>query len=229
MLVSLGRPDQRARRLAEAQAAARAAGFGLVVAEPPAAISADDDHEAAAERIARAVAAELARLRPAVVVSPSPHDIHHGHETVGRAVRTVLEGAGARPAWWMWGLWGDLPRPNVYVPFAEPVLARQADALRAYAGEISRNDYVTMISARARANAVLGSERVFGFGAPAASRLALAELLTDARYDGRRWTGTPPRVFDAEAPLALPGGRGRLLDPWLDAPSASSLAPPLAD
>ncbi len=83
--------------------------------------------------------------------------------------------------WWMWGVWGDLPAPNVFHAFDARVLERSAHILDAYAGELERNDYQRLLAGRAAANAVLGSERVFGFGSPAASTLPYADLLTEVR------------------------------------------------
>jgi len=60
----------------------------------------------------------------------------------------------------MWGVWGDLPAPNVFYAFGEEDLARMLHILEAYQGELERNDFRRLLAGRATANAVLGSERV---------------------------------------------------------------------
>lgn len=135
-----------------------------------------------------------------VVVSPSPHDVHHGHETVARGVQQAMASLPPTVRWWMWGLWGDLPAPNVFHPFGEASLVRMLHILEAYQGELERNDYRRLVAGRATANAVLGSERVFGFGSAAASSLPYAEVLTEVRRVGRRWMASEAHQLD-EGPL----------------------------
>jgi LmbE family N-acetylglucosaminyl deacetylase len=220
LAVGLGRPAQQARRGAELDAARRAIGFETIVHEPPLAISDGDDLAAAQRALRETLGRLLAAEDFGLVVSPSPHDGHHGHEAVGRAVRDAL---AARPdgaaGWWMWSIWADLPLPTLYVPFDEERLARILGALGAYAGEIARNDYPTMVRSRAEMNRVLGSERVFGYGASAQPG-RYAELLTEVvRADGA-WLACAPRTLDPARPLS--GRRGELpFGWWLDAPSVA--------
>ena len=94
--------------------------------------------------------------------------------------------------WWSWGLWRDLARPTIYVPFGDRRLAGLQHALAAHRGELARNDFAELLRARAIASRVLGAERVFGFGSPRASEEPYAELLSD---DGRG------RILDLEHPL----------------------------
>ena len=97
-------------------------------------------------------------MTPSIVVSPSPHDVHHGHETVGRGVQWAMAELDPAVRWWMWGVWGDLPAPNVFYAFDQRVLDRAGHILEAYTGELERNDYRRYLSGRAAANAVMGSE-----------------------------------------------------------------------
>jgi hypothetical protein len=123
--------------------------------------------------------------------------------------------------WWMWGVWGDLPAPNVFFAFDQKTMDRALHILEAYAGELERNDFRRLLTGRATANAVLGSERVFGFGAPAASTLPYAEVLTEVRHlDGRFMASEPHQLDEGPSPEA----RFDLdLTPWVTAPSAHQL------
>lgn len=221
LVVSLGRPDDRKRRRAEAEEASDRAGFELVVADPPLEISRDDDLTRAEAEVRRLVEAHLAEREPSVVVSPSPHDRHHGHEVVARGVREALRGRPDPPLWWMWGLWGALPFPTLFVPFDERRKEEIEGALEAHAGETARNDYRRLVAARGQANAVLGAELVFGFGSDGRGS-EYADLLTEVLREqgewrlGRRRELDPSNPFDTE-PLDSADG-------WVDAPSSSQLS-----
>jgi LmbE family N-acetylglucosaminyl deacetylase len=224
LAVGLGRPEQRARRGAELEAARRSTGFRTIVHEPPLAISAGDDLALAQRTLAATLAELLDGGAYGLVVSPSPHDGHYGHEAVGRAVRDALAARGdSAPAWWMWGIWADLPLPTLYVPFDEDRLARVLDALGAYSGELARNDFAAMVRGRAEMNRVLGAERVFGYGAAARSDGAYAELLTEVVREGGEWLACAPRVPQLASPLA-----DRRLELrfgwWIDATSVADRA-----
>jgi LmbE family N-acetylglucosaminyl deacetylase len=181
-VVSLGRPDDHARRRAEATDAARRAGFELVVRGD----SPIDDW----------LRSLLGELAPTIVLSPSPHDAHPSHEAVAHATGTALAATQDPPVWWQWGLWADLRSPTIYVPFDDDVLAEAQHMLAAYAGELARNDYARLLEARAVTYAVLGSERVFGFGSARASTLPYAELLTELDFVDTTWQVQPPRMLD---------------------------------
>jgi hypothetical protein len=123
--------------------------------------------------------------------------------------------------WWMWAVWGDLPAPNIFYAFDERILDRAVHILEAYAGELERNDYRRLISGRAAANAVLGSERVFGFGSAAVSKLPYAEVLTEVRLMDGRFMGCEPHLLD-DGPFP-DSGFDVDLTTWLDSPSAREL------
>ncbi|HEY2214381.1 MAG TPA: hypothetical protein VGH31_04935, partial [Acidimicrobiales bacterium] len=136
----------------------------------------------------------------------------------------VLRAMVALPSslrWWMWGVWGDLPAPNVFFPFDEVSLNRQLHILEAYEGELERNNYRQLLSGRAMANAVLGSERVFGFGYPAASTLPYAEVLTEVRHLDGHWMASQPHHLD-EGP-AHTDQFDLDLSAWLNGPSVHDL------
>jgi len=147
------------RRRAEAEEAARRAGFAPVFLDPPLNIDLDGDLARATRRIATELPGLVREHDASIVVSPSPHDVHHGHEAVGRGVQRALAVLPPTVRWWMWGVWGELPAPNVFFAFNGRVLERAAHILDAYTGELERNDYQRLLSGRATANAVLGSER----------------------------------------------------------------------
>jgi LmbE family N-acetylglucosaminyl deacetylase len=203
--VSLGRPADRERRLAEVREACRRADFELVDT-PRLAIGGGDDRDAAQAELTAIVTRLIAERGAGVVVAPSPHDGHHGHEVVGRAARDAVAAAGGGhrpPRLWFWGLWADLPWPTLYAGFGDDDLARAEHVLAAHAGELARNDYAGLLRARAVANRTLGAERVFGFGS-AVRPQPYAELLTEVV--GERTGGA--RELDPANPLADAPGDG---------------------
>jgi LmbE family N-acetylglucosaminyl deacetylase len=221
VIASLGFPDQWERRQAEAEEASRRAGFVPVFLNPPLDISLDDDLPTATARVATEVPAIMKEYEATIVVSPSPHDVHHGHETVGRGVQEGLKALPSEVRWWMWGVWGDLPAPNLFFPFDERTMDRTMHILEAYAGELDRNDYRRMLTGRAMTIGVMGSERVFGFGSPAASDLPYAEVLTEVRCIGDRFMASEPHQLD-EGPS--PEGSFTVdLSAWVESPSVHQL------
>jgi LmbE family N-acetylglucosaminyl deacetylase len=192
-VVSLGRPDDSARRRAESVDAAARAGFTLALPDG----SPVDDW----------LRSLLHEHAPAIVLSPSPHDGHPAHEAVGRATGAALAAMEAPPVWWQWGLWADLTAPTLYVPFDGDVLAEARHVLAAYAGELARNDYMRLLEARSIAHAVLGSERVFGFGSTRASTLPYAELLTELVGGDHGWHPGAARLLDPASALVSASDR----------------------
>jgi LmbE family N-acetylglucosaminyl deacetylase len=227
VLASLGFPDQWERRRAEFEEASRRAGFLPVLLDPPLPLSLTDDLARASDRVAAELPQIVAAHEASVVASPSPHDVHHGHECVARGVQRALEALPSTVRWWMWGIWGDLPAPNVFFPFGERELSRMLHILEAYTGELERNDYRRLLSGRAMTNAVLGSERVFGFGSPAASPLPYAELLTEVRRMGSRWMASEAHQLD-DGPLADQWVDVDLTA-WIEGPSVHQLVGPIRE
>ena len=221
LALSLGRPDDHERRRAEVVEACARARFGLVIAEPPIAMSATDDRDDAEERVRWQLGMALDGADPPeIVVGPSPHDVHHAHELAGRAIRDVLASRDAPPAWWMWAIWGDLAFPTLVTTFSGDRAEEINHALSAHEGEMARADHRVHVDARGRLTAITAAEKVFGFGAPAlgADR---AEVVTEVvRKDGA-WLLGAPRALDAATPLARPSSRP--VDDWLDSPSPRDL------
>jgi hypothetical protein len=118
----------------------------------------------------------------------------------------------------MWGLWADLPHPNLYVGFDDEHVARAIHVLEAHAGELERNDYRLVVRGRAKVNRVLGSERVFGWGARARPQ-PNAELLTEVVWRDGEWWASSARELDPGIPLADGGGAPVRLGWWMDSPS----------
>ncbi|MBV8463778.1 MAG: PIG-L family deacetylase [Acidimicrobiales bacterium] len=221
VVASLGFRGQWERRRAESEEAARRAGFVPVFVDPPLDLDLGADRSLAADRIAAELPAMVKEHDASIVVSPSPHDVHHGHEAVGRGVQRAMAVLPSTLRWWMWGVWGDLPAPNVFYGFDQKMLDRALHVLDAYAGELERNDYRSYLWGRASANAVMGSERVFGFGSAAVSALPFAELLTEVRLLDGRFLATQPHLLDE-------GGQPTStydadLTAWLESPSVHEL------
>jgi len=215
---SLGHPEDHARRLGELQAAGDRLGFTTTVMEPLAEIGRVDDLDRAVLDVADAVSAQIEAHHPDVVVSPHLTDGHHGHEAVAQGVRTALERSTSGPVWWSYAIWNDLPRPNVFAPYDEPVLARVRHAIAAYEGENARSGYDAMYPARAVVNRTLGSERVFGFGTATAADSPYADVFTELRHGASGWQYAAPRMLDAADALRadwLPG----TVDWWVGQPS----------
>jgi LmbE family N-acetylglucosaminyl deacetylase len=212
LTVSLGRPADQERRAAELSEAAARTGFRLRALDPPLGIGRDDDRAAAQATLTHElVTGETFDL----LIAPSPHDGHHGHEVVGRA---AVAAASARSTpLWLWGLWSELAVPTLLHPFGADALTRIKHGLSAYAAEIRRNDYLRLIEPRAQIAAVLGPERVFGFGAPGIEE-PYADLVSEAvpAGTGVMLLGTA-RQLAPSAPLAPPTTRDATA--WLHAPS----------
>lgn len=223
---SLGAPADRRRRLAELEESCRRVGFESEVVNGPLGDPLDTSDVADALRhLEVELAAALGRHRPRLVVAPSPHDRHRGHEVVGRAVVSVCADVmGARePApgqaperLWLWGLWADLPFPSLAMAFDEARMTEVIEALSAHVGEIARNDYRRLVRGRAEMNASVGPERVFGFGTSGAGA-RYAELLTELGVEGGHWRLGAPRWLDPLAPTA--DLSELVLDVWLVGPS----------
>jgi LmbE family N-acetylglucosaminyl deacetylase len=129
---SLGRAEDSARRRRELTEACRRARFALVVPDRLPGISIDDNSRHAQAELGELLAGLLVSRHPQLVVSPSPHDGHHGHEVVARALRDAVERVGQPIHWAMWGLWSDLALPNLLTPFDAERLREIDYALRAH-------------------------------------------------------------------------------------------------
>ena len=222
LALALGRPVDTERRRSEVTEACRRAGFGLRVLDPPIAMSAGDDLAAAQAQATAAIADVLDGPEPPdLVVGPGPHDVHHGHELVGRAIRDALERHDDAPPWWIWAIWGDLPMPTMVTVLDDDRVAEVVQALSAHEGEMQRADHRVQVEARTRVAATLAAEKIFGFGAPALSTTR-AEMVTEVVRQGGHWLLGSPRALDALNPVSRP--RTVRVDAWLHAPSARELA-----
>ena len=201
LAVSLGRPEQSDRREHELREACARAGFALRLIDPPLPIRRSDDLMAAQARLSYELVRSAATEPPDVLIAPSPHDGHHGHELVGRAAAAAA--AALRVPLWMWGLWSELPLPTILHPFEQPLLDRIVHALTAYDGEIARNDYSRLLVGRAQATAISGPERVFGFGSDGIAAPYAEALCEVVPRSGAMLLGAP-RLLDPASPLAPP-------------------------
>jgi len=147
---SLGRAEQVDTRRAELEEACRRAGIELDRAARGFSISGGDDLAAAQRGLTKEVGDRIAARQVDILVAPSPHDGHHGHELVGRAARDVVEACGDRaPRLWLWGLWADLPWPTLYVSFDERRLDQVIHVPEAHTSQLARNDYREVVRGRA--------------------------------------------------------------------------------
>jgi hypothetical protein len=199
---SLGRPEQRDRRLGELVEACKRARFELRIeeVEPP--------------RV-------LAELEPELVVAPSPHDRHPFHEEVARDVLTAVAAAGGPATVWLWSLWGESALPSLAVELTDARLDEIEHALEAHEGELARTDFKRLLRAQADAYGVIGAERIYDFGAPSLP-FPRAELLTEVALDNGRWRLCEPRILHhGEANVERVAGPLDVTD-WLFAPSVTS-------
>ena len=228
VLASLGFPEQWERRRAEFEEASRRARLRAGVPRPSARHLLDPmTWPRATER----VALELPRIRRRARRQPSScHPLRTTCTTGTRrwpvACERALERCRRPSAGGCGGFGATSRHPTSSIPFGEPDLARMLHILEAYAGELERNDYRRLLSGRAATNAVLGSERVFGFGSPAASPLPYAEVLTEVRRVGRPLDGL--RSAPARRGPAARRAFGIDLTAWVESPSAARLSAPSA-
>jgi len=205
---SLGAPESAERRRTELEQACQRAGFELLVAQRPFGRTSTRPgvgRDRAEHRLSEELATVIDNGSFDLVVSPSPHDRHPGHELVARAVRSVLAGRSRSPRWWLWRLWGELPLPTTIVSFGVERMTEIMDALAAHTGELARNDYRALVEGRGRETRVLAPELIFGFGSPALEQ-PYAEITTEVVRDHDRWLLGRPRLMDPGAPLVAPSG-----------------------
>ncbi len=193
---SLGRAGDRERRRAELTEACRRAGFALEIPDGLPGIGRDDDHDAARIAIAGVLADAIGRHRASLIVGPAPEDAHHAHRTVGLALQDAVVAHGAPIRLLLWGLWAQVRDPNVIVGFGEERLAELQAALAAHAGELERAPFERLVRARAETSALLGAERLFGFGS-AGTGEQYAELLTELSFEPRSgFVRSAPRAWE---------------------------------
>jgi len=201
LAVSLGRPEDRVVRERELRDACARVGLTLRICEPPYALSLDDDRAAAQVRLTHELVGAGLAEGYELIIAPSPHDGHHGHELVGRA--SVAAAAALRVPLWMWGLWSELALPTILHPFGQPVLERILSALDAHASQLARTNYRVAVTGRAQATAALAPERVFGFGTGGVDAPYAEALCEAVPAPGCLLLGAP-RIMDPGAPLAAP-------------------------
>jgi LmbE family N-acetylglucosaminyl deacetylase len=196
---------QRERRREELEQACARAGFELVV-------------PATDQLATREVCALAARRNAQLLVAPSPHDDHPAHEHAGRLAIAAAR-AGAAPRLWLWALWADLGLPTSLCVFGAGRLAEIEAALDAHAGELERNDYRSLVRARAQAGAILLPERVFGYGSPGLPRDRFAEAVCEVEIGASgELLVAGPTTFEAGA-FPVPAPVQADASEWLQAPS----------
>jgi LmbE family N-acetylglucosaminyl deacetylase len=221
LAVSLGRRSDREQRRRELEGACGRLGLPLELLDPPLEMSSGegDDLDAAGERLNASLRARIQSYD--LVIAPSPHDQHPGHELVGRAAATaVAQQSLDPPRLWLWSLWSSLALPTTITGFDEPELVRLEAALRAHRSQIERNGYDRLLRAKAIVDSVLGPERVLGFGG---FRLEhpYAELTCELVRAQGQWLLGAPRVLDPAHSLPPPSSVDA--SEWLASPPARAL------
>jgi LmbE family N-acetylglucosaminyl deacetylase len=219
---SLGRPEDAAQRGAELEEACRRAGFKAPVVLDHALSSVPREPGPVRDEAERRLAEDLRRLSgelaPELVVGPSPHDRHPGHEIVGRALVTALEAGPGRERLWMWGVWGELPFPTTIVEYGDERLEEILRALEAHESQLARNDYRRLVAGRASAETVLAAELTFGFGGDGLAG-PYVEATTEAVREASGWRLGTARRLDPSDPFPEPAGPD--IGWWLRARSAA--------
>ena len=232
VIASLGFSGQWERRRAEAEEASRRAGFVPVFLDPPLNLDLDGDLALATRRVATELPDIVEEHDASIVVSPSPTMCTTATRPSAGACsgpwppcrRPCAGGCGACGA--------TCRRPTSTTASTQAVLDRALHILDAYSGELERNDYRPFLSGRAAANAVMGSERVFGFGSPAASTRPYADIVTEVRLvDGRFMASeaAPPRPGPEPSALydvdLTPGSTRRPCTKWWATSARSGTSP----
>lgn len=196
LALSFGRPEQHERRRAELAVALDRLGFQGHEPSEPIDLTSSNITAETERQIEAAVAATAQVVSPRLLVAPSPNDGHPAHEVVGRAALRVAERLNCRL--WLWGLWVDLAQPTLLVELKDDHIERARHALSAHAGELDRNRYDQLLVSRARVNAVLGPERIFGFGTAGIDG-EYAEVLEEVVFQNGSASWGRPRSFEAGA------------------------------
>ena len=197
--VTFGRHPDQHRRHDELVRCCRRAGLTLVDVEPlDMSAGEHDDLRAAADRLAAALPEQLEGVD--VVSGPSPRDVHPAHEAIARAITRAIEAAGDRRRQWLWSIWGALPRPTLWYPFADELLDHQLAALAEHRSQVTRNDFPRLVRGRAEAASVLGPELLFGFGIDSTTE-PYAELLCEVAYEHGVWYAGRERRLEPDRPL----------------------------
>jgi len=163
---------------------------------------------------------ELAELTD-VIIAPWPQDAHPLHESIGQlAAAAALH---SNTTIWFWGLWSDLPLPNLINFFSGNRLETVNAALEIHQSQLAKTDYRKLIAGRALTNAALGPSKAFGFDHSLKRPTEHAELLTEVRPAGGSLLLSAPRVLDLDDPLPETESRQDILQILMSASLQSKL------
>jgi N-acetylglucosamine malate deacetylase 1 len=186
--------EQRPRRLREVEFACRAAGFELVVPQPPSGfdeVTELNRKEKPAEWSSKVTALRdiFDRENPDAVLTPHADDFnttHLGtHWLVFDALAQHLERNKREPVVFIeTEFWHQIERPNLMLGLAPELVAGQLVAIAEHGGEMARNPYHLLHPCRLMDNVRRGSEVVGGQGA-AARDFIFAEIYNVAFMKGR--------------------------------------------
>lgn len=196
VVCGLGRPADHERRERELRAAVAVNGHELVVRNPPAALSSDDDLQATRAELVPWLVELIDHYGADLVVAPHLRDAHPAHEAVALAVKDAIPMARSAPVWWAWAIWSELPHPTLLVPATPELVDRALTALACYGVELARNNYGEMLLAAGKLAVHRGIERVAGFGSHAPPNITYAEMLVEFGWVDGHWRVGKTRVDD---------------------------------
>jgi LmbE family N-acetylglucosaminyl deacetylase len=187
--VTLGsRPERKAARLKELQAACGYLGFGLTQLAPN---GLDNVHPAtrakdpsAWSKKVEAAVKILAEHRPRAVFFPHELDWNSTHIGVHYLVMDALKAMTDLKCYLVeTEFWGQMQSPNLLVEYSAEEVSELVAATSFHAGEVRRNPYHLLLPAWMQDNVLRGSELVGGQGQ------AAAQFMFGQIYRLRRWNG----------------------------------------
>lgn len=197
---------RRAARRAELEAACAVLGFGCEVVgdEGLSDVRADTPDREPTQWAAhvRAIAAVLARHRPALVLAPHAWDDNPSHRGVHRLLADALAVTALDTVLALTEFWSTQPAPNALVQTGIADTARLIAALERHTGEIARNPYHLRLPAFLADAVRRGGELVLGAGeAPPDFAFATLYRLVTCRA-GQPAADLPRRLWPADRPLS---------------------------
>lgn len=206
--VTLGsKPERRAARLAELQAACALLGFELLLPGGQGLERVREDTPTAEPALwaaQRHTLAELIRTQdPALLLIPHAGDGNGTHRAVHRLVTEAMAEARYTGLLAQTEFWAPLQRPNCMVQTGEADTARLIQALASHAGEVARNPYHLRLPAWLADNVRRGGELIGGAGSEP-PRYAFATLYQLSRWSAGAWQqDLTPMFCGAEQALSL--------------------------
>ncbi|MBL8029940.1 MAG: PIG-L family deacetylase [Candidatus Doudnabacteria bacterium] len=168
--VTLGRPEQHARRLSELTAACRYGGMELCVPGPEGKGLRDQIRNENGETFSGAVEEVLKltnRYMPKVFITHHAEDGHRDHKSCNRLAKIATACSKQHTFLVETEYWQDIGEPNCQLEVAYLDVVRVMEGVSFHKGELERNPYHLTYPLLGMLNAQY-VERVVGFGNPAA-------------------------------------------------------------